>query len=478
MAADKESFMYNPRSEVLIMPSYSVPVAAATPSPVIYASSLERPSRSRRTNRGLSSDSGEQESSVVDRRSFRSSSNRNSMYASGTQSAYTSRDSSPEKGKKRSPYPVAPPSMIITPSHTPRRAPSVERDARSFSSRDMAKLYAKLSSIETGQEQREETTAVVQERGKGFRVLTKSTSVDHADETPKKLNFRSKTQAGAQDSGSPSREQQEREDRSDSVSPRSARKKFYDNYPYESKESNKWVGRFNGKESDSDFSTDIDSDARSREDNLESRKRRSLSRGKSLDTEMETGTESATDNEGDSGRSRRDKYSLRSKAASFIQSVKDKRKMFSKRSSSVDTSVRTSIAKTGLQAATTGAPSSFQPPRQDKKDSTKDTTKDIKENKRKQFHRRSTSIDMTSLFSSARSSSVKDRDKSNNSSSSSTSGPSHSLSVAALSRADRSSGQSGTKSHSSTPSLPVLRPGKKFSFDGKKFRRAVSLSMV
>jgi hypothetical protein len=85
---------------------------------------------------------------------------------------------------------------------------------------------------------------------------------------------------------------------------------------------------------------------------------------------------------------------------------------------------------------------------------------------------------MTTLFSTSRSSSVKDRDKANASSSSSISGSSHSSSATALARDDRSSGNSGTKSYRSNPSLPVLRPGKKSLFDGKKYKRTVSLGMV
>ena len=56
-----------------------------------------------------------------------SGSNRGSFYMSGTMSESTSRDGSPTRSaafvrRQLSPYPVAPPSMIITPSRTSMRA--------------------------------------------------------------------------------------------------------------------------------------------------------------------------------------------------------------------------------------------------------------------------------------------------------------------------------------------------------------------
>ena len=508
---DRESFVHSTQSEYILLPSHTTPATSQLPS-VVNSSSLDRPGRSRPPRRGLNPEVSELESDLVDRRSFRwASSNRNSMYASGTQSAYTSRDSSPEKSKKRSPYPAAPPSMIITPSHTPRRAPSSERDGRSLTSRDMETLYAKLSSIESGA-QDEERKALEKERGRGIRMLSKSTSVDHADETPRKMNLgysymraadwssregyddASKSETllasirlgelvitpGVEKLTKAYREKKEKDKRSASVSPRSARRKFYENYPYEPKEVDRWTSRLRARETDSD-SSDVDADVGGRKP--AEQKRRSLSRGKSIDTELESGALAAVEPEVDVGRSRKDRYSLRSRAANFIQSVKDKRRMFAKRSSSVDTSVRLSIAQSGFQAATAGAPTSFEPPTRPSekaKDSKQSKpSKEGKEGKYKAFHRRASSIDLTTLFSVTRSSSVKDQDKIKASSSAASTSQTHSLTSSASTKHVRSSEETGIKSKKSTPAPQAKnKPEKKSLYDGKQYRQAVSCSMA
>ena len=151
------------RSDVLAVPTHVTPLSS-------QFASLDRPSRSRQQTRGVHA------APEVDEEAFRAAAHRSSFHASGTQSAYSSRDASPSKGyrpRKISPYPAAPPTMIITPSHTPKRSESVERSV--LSSRDMSRLYEKLGEIETVH--REE--AIKTERTSGVRVLRKSASVDH-----------------------------------------------------------------------------------------------------------------------------------------------------------------------------------------------------------------------------------------------------------------------------------------------------------
>ena len=76
-----------------------------------------------------------------------SGSNRGSFNMSGTMSESTSRDGSPTRSaafvrRQLSPYPVAPPSMIITPCRTPMRAESVDRseDWTALDQADMEQL--------------------------------------------------------------------------------------------------------------------------------------------------------------------------------------------------------------------------------------------------------------------------------------------------------------------------------------------------
>ena len=87
-------------------------------------------------------------STTVGRHSRHSTLTRSSVYASGTQSAYGSRDTSPDKYyrfKKLSPYPVPPPSFIVTPPRTPVGKVSAPQ---LLTSENMAKLYEKLGAIE------------------------------------------------------------------------------------------------------------------------------------------------------------------------------------------------------------------------------------------------------------------------------------------------------------------------------------------
>ena len=92
------------------------------------------------------------------RQSRQNTMTRSSIYASGTQSAYGSRDASPDKYfkfKKLSPYPQPPPSFMVTPPKTPR---GTKTAPQLLTSENMAKLYEKLGAIER-QDEEEETYA-------------------------------------------------------------------------------------------------------------------------------------------------------------------------------------------------------------------------------------------------------------------------------------------------------------------------------
>ena len=136
----------------------------------------------------------------VIRRRLRSSmtvnANRGSFYTSGTLSACTSREHSPVRMytvRKITPYPVAPPSMIITPA----RATSVDRTVRSFSEMDIEELRDKLTQIPmltTGQ-------IAVDKLEKDRKCVKVKRSIKMAD------------------------------NRSSIVTPRTTRRQFYDDYP-------------------------------------------------------------------------------------------------------------------------------------------------------------------------------------------------------------------------------------------------------
>ncbi len=126
---------------------------------------------------------------------------RSSLHQTGTQSAYSSRDASPEGARFRfrrlSPFPAPPPSILInpTPPRTPRRSPIPGSGLTLMTTGVMTRLYQKLAAIEreeTGsqgeidgkQSEMAETTAIVQERAGAVRILTKSLSIDSSEHEP------------------------------------------------------------------------------------------------------------------------------------------------------------------------------------------------------------------------------------------------------------------------------------------------------
>jgi len=121
---------------------------------------------------------------------------RSSIHESGTQSAYNSRDVSPEKTggsstNLKSPYPAPPPSFFITPPRSPRHfEPSPH--ANILTSNNMMKLYQKLGAIDRHDSCDSissnvsmdvcASAAIAHERSAGLRLLQKSASVDAADD--------------------------------------------------------------------------------------------------------------------------------------------------------------------------------------------------------------------------------------------------------------------------------------------------------
>lgn len=128
--------------------------------------------------------------------------------------------------------------------------------------------------------------------------------------------------------------------RSASVSPRSARRQFYDDYPYD-------PSRRTGTAAASDTVV-----------HGETGRTPESSRGPGRPDPAHA-PRSASVTRDDPLRSR-----LSSAATSFFQSIKDRRKMFSgKKSSSVDSATQSSIARIGANVLTEpAAPSNYQPP--------------------------------------------------------------------------------------------------------------------
>lgn len=168
---------------------------------------------------------------------------RGSFYASGTLSASASRATSPVapdllppplRTRRLTPYPVPPPSMIISPARTPIRASSSDRGAgeRTFSQGDAELLRRKLEDVETKASGR----SLPPEVGTGGNCPMEPVGISLAEPSPA-LAFR----RGNDFYHSWSRPRMERPDgrggkaekRSMSVSPRTARRKFFDEYPYD-----------------------------------------------------------------------------------------------------------------------------------------------------------------------------------------------------------------------------------------------------
>jgi hypothetical protein len=144
--------------------------------------------------------------------------NRGSFYASGTLSVSVSRDQSPDRRyastmdrpqssrnrivRRICAYPVPPPNMIITPSRTPHRSQSTDRAGALRTGRGLntAELIQRLSDIVDSSESA---------RGRSFhRTVDSSPQVQVQVQSLKMFK-----------------------DRSISVSPRTARRQFYDQYP-------------------------------------------------------------------------------------------------------------------------------------------------------------------------------------------------------------------------------------------------------
>ena len=357
-------------------------------------------------------------------RQSRSGSARNSMYASGTQSAYSSRDASPDKRfgvRKLTPYPAAPPSFLITPSRTPRRVTaSVDREIISPVNH-MQNLYDKLSVIEREQSEEEEQKQL--QRKRGMRMLVKSMSVDscrdddpefttnpQADDPgahfcPKQLDSifedapKSQTLPASIRLGelvlTPGSEQLTKsygpqQMLSGRLQSSSARKKFYENYPLYTSGFFSWPGR------------------KTKKDRAAERKAKEAgSLGpqplKETPIPQETVHEKPTETKPKvvvkigKGKEKKeeDEPKKESKFSYFFSSVKDRRKLFSKKSKSVDESpVRSSVVRVGLQAGhAAAAPSTFEP---EVKEATPRPS-----SLRMKLHKRAASLDITSLFSTS-----------------------------------------------------------------------------
>ena len=273
-------------------------------------------------------------------------SNRGSFYASGTQSAYGSRDASPDNNGPRrvTAYPAAPPSMIITPSHTPRRAASVEPDAGDtpLTSADILRLYEKLNAIERETEKDitlATATAMLASSAADRRGRTMAKSSSAASGTDNNgSEARSSSHVADSQASGPSAGKLTTSMRSASVSPRTARRQFYDDYPYDP--SKRAAGASDTAGGAGGRATGETSRGPGRPDPGHAPRSASVSRDDPL------------------------KSRLSSAASSFFQSIKDRRKLFgAKKSSSVDSATQSSIARIGANVLTEpAAPSTYQPP--------------------------------------------------------------------------------------------------------------------
>ena len=261
----------------------------------------------------------------------------------------------------------------------------------------MVELYEKLSAIE-GSDNTSQRPGI--DRKGSIRVLKKSMSVDSRDDPPFVPDYYKSPYAsipsvyddaplsqtlpgtirigellitpGVETLSRTVRRQEqslERGDkRSDSLSPKSARRKFYEEYPYDPKSFLKsWPERRSRRADFEKQIEDKDKDVKDKEDKIKSKKDKLKDR------------------------------SVSPSKKSFFQTVKDKRKLFgSKRSASVDSSaVHSSIARIGVQVLPVpGAPSTFEPP-----------SVPVVERKKKQ-HKRTESIDASNLLSMSPKSSV------------------------------------------------------------------------
>lgn len=428
---EKETFTYVGRPATEKEPASRVPFSSSSTQ---AAPSLTQPSDSLYDAKKTDSVFG----GVLkrtNRTSDGSASNRASFYASGTQSATVSRETSPERLlanlKKPLRLPPAPPSMIITPSHTPGRAPSVERGQGDLTSTDMRQLYQKLSAIESEEDSRK---ALMKERGGHLRVLLKSTSVDNTNlETPSPLptgsTSRDYSPMYASNSTIPSvyddapqsetlpasirvgalmitpgverltsyaRQKRQNEKRSASVSPKTARRQFYEDYEKRSAQ------RTSKKHYDND--SDI-SDAESLyETKSLGRPKRSSPKSSSRPTSTVTPElENASDTESAKGSSKGFRFS----PSSFFDSIREKRRLFgSKRAASVDNAaIRSEAARMGITipGESSVKPSASTSDNSAPADSSKGGSTSSSSHRRWGFYRRAGSVEPSTLQSSEKS---------------------------------------------------------------------------
>jgi len=351
------------------------------------------------------------------------------MYSSGTQSAYTSRDSSPEKGRPRfgkSPYPAPPPSFLITPPRSPRHF-NPSPHCSILTSENMMKLYEKLGQIERIDGSQEanlgmsvtQSAAIAKERTAAVRILKKSMSIDSYGEDvaprdqqgslPERMSFIEIIRSSKTYEDAPLSQTLPASIRIGELiitpgiealtkafphsmyhsklvlSPNSQRRKFFADYP---------------QDAETFALQDLERVATAQQRELE-RSSRSKTKKPSV-KHRDKSTDSVTSVTSVDSVARRER-SISEKASAFFSAVKDKRKKFGmKRAGSVEEStVGGHIARAGMTAARPAAPAA--PP-------TPEPQEQPSKQKGRFFHRRAASIDLTTLFRSRESS----RDRSSN----------------------------------------------------------------
>ena len=409
----------------------------SSPDAEVSERTLQRSTQQRhsRTSTAADSSSSAYESSTLGRARTRIKTT--TRYTSGTQSAYGSRDQSPDTSSngylssKRSNLPRAPPSMIISPSQTPKREHSAERKRSTFTEVDMQTLYAKLGEIESATTERahgggRKSRAIEKER-RGLRVLTKSMSVDNpSDEIPiyrtnhnqepvmvtarsKKYAAIAKIHSGLFDDaplsstlpaslvigelvitpGAASLTKKARrlsKQRSGSASPKTARRQFFgaggsSNTTTTPKSYFSWPKRDHGKAAAAAAAESTNDDSGSELEDDDESERETTSRSSSVSMTIP-----------DDRPTRPEKRSLLS---SLLSIAKDKRKMF-KRSKSVDSSpVSSTVVRAGVSSMSPAAPSSYEPPKVPVYEPP--ATKTPKPKKPAKF-RRAASVDASALF--------------------------------------------------------------------------------
>jgi hypothetical protein len=153
---------------------------------------------------------------------------RGSFYASGTLSANASREQSPDgqgtvrhRSRRREvrricDYPVAPPSMIITPSRTPMRSQSTDRSRPTFNASDLCQRLSDIVDVRTPDAAAATSTGGRVSRGRSVHRADAVVNSNNSNGGDVPRTFGHVTGNFG---------------RSLSVSPRTARRQFYDDYP-------------------------------------------------------------------------------------------------------------------------------------------------------------------------------------------------------------------------------------------------------